>query len=87
LAALKAINAYLLSKGWTTDELPQSIDHYRIAIKQTIHSQKIMDYMNTAYENHHSTAYDRGGSGKGIIQEGCTAVRNIMEYYYRKLPS
>ncbi|MCS6989681.1 MAG: DUF5618 family protein [Chloroherpetonaceae bacterium] len=80
LAALKAIDGYLLQKGVPEKELPQSIEAYRKAIKKRIPlNGELMENLQVAYENLHLGAYYRGIKTVAMVKDGLSAVKKIIE--------
>ncbi len=80
LAALLAIDGYLISKGTPPDKLPTSIQGYMDAVKKKIpRNGKLMANLITAYQNLHIFAYYRGGVGVEMIKEGLKSVEEIIK--------
>jgi len=79
LAALSAIDRYLLSKGVPSDKLPASITEYEKSLQKIPHNGKLMAAMGTVYENLHIFGYYRGGVGVGMIKEGFQKARFIID--------
>lgn len=79
LAALLAIDGYLISKGTPKDKLPTSIDGYMDAIRKIPRNGKLMANLITAYQNLHVFAYYRGGVGVEMIKEGIKSVEEIIK--------
>jgi hypothetical protein len=80
LATLDALNAYLLSRGADPGELPESIQHYRQVVgKMGSASLVAMNYLNTAYESLHVSAYYRANCSKGNWQDGLDAAWQLIE--------
>lgn len=61
LAALRAIDGYLLEKGTPEDHLPTSIDEYRAAVSKIPHNGKLKNALTLVYQNLHIFAYYRVG--------------------------
>jgi hypothetical protein len=78
LAALMAIDGYLLSMGVPPDKLPTSIEEYVSAVKKIPRNGKLMANLITAYQNLHIFAYYRGGVGVQMIKEGIKSVEEII---------
>jgi len=78
LAALMAIDGYLLSMGVPPDKLPTSIQEYMSAVKKIPRNGKLMANLITAYQNLHIFAYYRGGVGVQMIKEGIKSVEEII---------
>ena len=80
LAALRAIDGYLLEKGIPHKKLPKSIEGYWAATKQHIPlNGKLYASLNTIYENLHIDAYYRGHTGVGLVKEGFVCVKKIID--------
>ncbi len=79
LSALRAIDSYLLSRGYTSDKLPSSIEEYFKVIKKIPRNGKLVAYLNTAYENLHILGYYRGGVNVDMIKAGIKAVEEIIK--------
>ena len=80
LAALKALDAYFISKGMKKAELSQSIDEYREFVRKKIPlNGKLNASMRIVYENLHILAYYRGGVAIGMIKEGFENARKVIE--------
>lgn len=79
LSALKAINAFLISRGMSTKSLPDSIEEYRDVIQKKMpHNGKLMAAFTIAYENLHILAYYRGGTGVKMVKEGLENCKKII---------
>ncbi len=79
IAALKAIDGWLVQKGNWTKENTNSIEGYMKAIKSHPQSKKLNDYLNIVYDDLHLYGYYNGGSGKEAIKEGLSNVQYIIE--------
>ena len=80
LAALRAIDSYLLGKGIHHDQLPKSIKGYWTALDKYIPlNGKLAASLDTVYENLHVFAYYRNGIGVGLIKEGFNCVKKIID--------
>jgi len=79
LAALQAIDGYLLSIGVSSDKLPTSITEYEKSLRKIPHNGKLMAAMATVYENLHILGYYRGGVGVGMIKEGFQKAKLIID--------
>lgn len=80
LAALRAIDAFLISRGFPKNKLPKSVDGYFDAIHQKIPlNGKLSTALKIAYENLHVFAYYRGGTAVKMIKEGLENVKKIIE--------
>jgi hypothetical protein len=84
LAALMAIDGYLLSMGVPPDKLPASIEEYMSAVKKIPRNGKLMANLITAYQNLHIFAYYRGGVGVQMIKEGIKSVEEIIKTVTQK---
>ena len=62
LAVLGAINEYLLKKGLTKEELPKSVDAYRMALQKylAVHDGKVLREFEKLYDALHIAGYYRG---------------------------
>jgi hypothetical protein len=79
LAALKAIDGYLLKRGVGQEQLPKSIEEYWAVKKKYIpHNGKFSDNLTVAYQNLHIAAYYQGNVSVGNMKEGLKAVREII---------
>ncbi len=79
LAALTAIDGYLLSIGRTPDKLPASITEYEDAMRKIPHNGKLMSALVCVYQNLHIFGYYRGGVATGMIKEGFQKARLIID--------
>lgn len=87
LAALKAIDVYLLHIGTERAKLPKSIDGYWDLIRKKIPlNGKLMASVNTVYENLHVFAYYRGGTATQMVKEGFENVKKIIEMINKLMP-
>ncbi len=79
LAALKAIDGYLVGKGVPKDKLPKSIEEYWAMKKKHIpHNGKFTQNLTLAYQNLHIAAYYQGLRSIGIVKDGLQAVKEII---------
>ena len=78
LAALLAIDGYLISKGTPKDKLPTSIDGYMDAIRKIPRNGKLMANLITAYQNLHVFAYYLEGANVDMIKAGIKSVEEII---------
>jgi hypothetical protein len=78
LAALLAIDGYLISKGTPKDKLPTSIDGYMDAVRKIPRNGKLMANLITAYQNLHVFAYYRSGVNVDMIKAGLKSVEEII---------
>jgi hypothetical protein len=62
LAILKAIDEYLLRKGFDEKDLPESVDGYREALRKhlTVHNGKLLKEFEKLYKLLHIAGYYRG---------------------------
>jgi hypothetical protein len=62
LAILKAIDEYLLNKGFSKKELPRSVDAYRTALQKYlgVHNGKLLKEFEDLYDELHIAGYYRG---------------------------
>ncbi|MCX6278142.1 MAG: DUF5618 family protein [Bacteroidetes bacterium] len=80
LAALKALDAYLISTGIERGKLPKSIDGYWEMIRRKIPlNGKLTAALNTVYENMHVFAYYRGGVDLALVKSGFDNARKVIE--------
>lgn len=84
LAALKAIDAYLIKNGVEEDRLPQSVDAYRMAINKILSRRNgrlkpLKGYFNEVYEVLHIHGYYRAMSSIRAIGDGFEMVKGIIE--------
>jgi len=87
LAALKALDVYLISKGIDRTKLPKSIDGYRDLIRRKIPlNGKLNASLKIVYENLHVFAYYRGGTAIQMVKEGFENVKKIIEMMDRLIP-
>jgi hypothetical protein len=78
LAALLAIDGYLISKGTPKDKLPISIDGYMDAVRKIPRNGKLIANLITAYQNLHVFAYYRSGVNVDMIKAGIKSVEEII---------
>ena len=79
LAALSAIDGWLLSTGTAKDKLPTSIEEYEKVTRKIPHNGKLMSALGTVYENLHILGYYRGGVGVAMIKEGFSKAKLIID--------
>ena len=79
LAALSAIDGWLLSAGTTKDKLPTSIEEYEKATRKIPHNGKLMSALGTVYENLHIFGYYRGGVDVEMIKSGFSKAKLIID--------
>lgn len=79
LAALKAIDGYLVGKGISKDKLPKSIEEYWAMKKKYIpHNGKFSQSLTIAYKTLHIAAYYQGLNTISNVKEGMQAVKEII---------
>jgi hypothetical protein len=79
IAALKAIDGYLVSKGVSKDKLPKSIEEYWTMKKKHIpHNGKFTQSLTIAYKTLHIAAYYQGLNTVSNVKEGMLAVKEII---------
>ena len=87
LAALRAIDAYLLNKGIPEKQLPKSIEGYWSFIKQHITlNGKLSASLRIVYEDLHLGAYYRGFTDVNVIKSGLQNVKIIIKMMDRLIP-
>jgi hypothetical protein len=79
LAALKAIDGYLIGKGISPEKLPTSIEEYFDAIDKIPKNGKLRVNLRVVYENLHIFAYYRGGVSVEMIKAGIKSVEEIIK--------
>ncbi len=82
LAALKAIDEYLMAKGLSKKELPRSIDAYRKALQRhlAIRDGKLLKEFEYLYEELHIAGYYRGNLHTvGVVKEAIKAAKAFIE--------
>ena len=82
LAVLKAIDEYLINKGISEAELPQSIEGYREMMKKhlSIHNGKLTKEFEMLYKELHIAGYYRGlHEDANIIKEIFKAARSFID--------
>jgi hypothetical protein len=83
LAALRAIDSYLLARGTKPERLPASIDEYRMSLRKIPHNGKLMAALTVAYQNLHIFAYYRGGVDVEMVKSGLTRAEELVENFSR----
>lgn len=79
LAALNAIDGYLVGKGVASDKLPKSIDEYWAAQKKFIPiNGKFKQNFTLVYKNLHIGSYYQGINSVTFVKEGLQAVKEII---------
>jgi hypothetical protein len=79
LAALKAIDGWLIGQGVPYDKLPKSIEEYWLAKKKIPQNGKFTDNLTLAYQNLHIAAYYHAQIDINIIKDGLLAVKEIIK--------
>ncbi|MBI3990035.1 MAG: DUF5618 family protein [candidate division NC10 bacterium] len=82
LAALEAINSYLLARGLTKKELPKSVEAYRAALQKhaAIHNGKLMREFEKLYDLLHIAGYYRGLLyDVRVVKEALKAAEDFIE--------
>lgn len=82
LAILKAIDAYLLSKGLIRKELPKSVDAYRKALQKhlKVRNGKLLKEFEDLYDELHIAGYYRGDlHSVGVVKEALKTARGFIE--------
>jgi hypothetical protein len=82
LAILKAIDQFLLKKGITEKELPQSVDGYRDSIRKylMVHNGKLLREFDKLYRLLHIAGYYRGLlEDVNVIKEALKATKTFIE--------
>lgn len=85
LAALRAIDGYLVSKGLVSpDKLPTSVQGYfnilsNFAKTGRNRARDILGYFHVVYENLHILGHYRGGRGVKMIKEGFDNAEKIIQ--------
>jgi hypothetical protein len=82
LAILKAIDQFLLKKGITEKELPQSVDGYRESIQKylMVHNGKLLREFDKLYRLLHIAGYYRGLlEDVNVIKEALKATKTFIE--------
>lgn len=80
LAALKAINGYLVNKGISSSQLPSSIEGYWTAIKKYIPlNGKLYASLNIAYKSIHIGAYYQELDSVVAIKDGFSHIKKVIE--------
>jgi len=83
LAALEAINEYLITKkGLTKKELPKSVEAYRDALRKhiAIHNGKLMREFEKLYDMLHIAGYYRGLLyDTDVVKDALKATKAFIE--------
>jgi Domain of unknown function (DUF5618) len=79
LAALKAIDGFLIGKGISKDKLPTSIEEYWAMKKKHIpHNGKFTQSFTIVYQHLHIATYYRAVTTLSNMKEGLQAVKEII---------
>ncbi|OGU11571.1 MAG: hypothetical protein A2X61_09270 [Ignavibacteria bacterium GWB2_35_12] len=78
LAALKAIDGWLLGKGTPNEKLPKSIDEYWAVRRKIPHNGKFTEDLTIVYQNLHLGAYYQGFVDINFVKNGLRAVKEII---------
>ncbi len=81
LAALFAIDSYLLSRGVKPQELPAQVDEYTKALRKIPHDGKLLDAFVVVYQNLHIFGYYRGGVDVAMIKSGFKHAKFIIDTF------
>ncbi len=82
LAVLKAIDEYLLNKGFTKKELPKSVEAYRNMLKKhlSVHNGKLLKSFERIYDELHIAGYYRGLlHGTDTVKDAMKAAKDFIE--------
>jgi uncharacterized protein (UPF0332 family) len=82
LAVLKAIDAYLISRGIDAKELPQSVEGYREMIKKylSVHNGKLTRDFEKLYKLLHIAGYYRGLlEDTAVVKDALKAAKAFIE--------
>ena len=83
LAALRAIDSYLLTRGVSPQKLPASIDEYQKQLKKIPHNGKLMAALTVVYQNLHIFSYYRGGVDVELVKSGLARAEEIVKSFAR----
>lgn len=79
LAALKAIQGYLISRGlYSKNKLPKTIEGYQFAIKKIPHNGKLSNAFESVYKILHIGAYYNELDDAEVIKIGFQRVKEII---------
>jgi len=82
LAVLKAVDEYLINKGFSKKELPKSVDGYRGAMQKylAVRDGKLVREFERLYEELHIAGYYRGLLGHvNIVKDALKAAKEFIE--------
>lgn len=82
LAVLKAIDAFLISKGVVPKDLPQSVDGYRKMMKKylSVHDGKLQNKFEALYGELHIAGYYRGLLRNAtVVKEAFKAAETFID--------
>jgi hypothetical protein len=79
IAALKALDGWLVDKNLWTKENTKSIEQYQDLIHHHPRYKQLNAYLNAVYEDLHLAGYYGGATNSVIIKDGFQNVKNIIE--------
>ncbi|MEW6006996.1 MAG: DUF5618 family protein [bacterium] len=79
VAALSAIDGYLLKIGTPKDRLPTKIEEYEKSLHKIPHNGRLISAMANVYENLHIFGYYQGGVNTDMIKAGFKNAKFIIE--------
>ena len=79
LAALLAIDGWLVDRDLWSKKATNSIQAYQISIKKHPKYKALNNYLNAVYETLHLLGYYYGSTNKNVIKEGLDNVNNIID--------
>jgi hypothetical protein len=82
LAVLKAVDEYLINKGFSKKELPKSVDGYRGAMQKylAVRDGKLVREFERLYDELHIAGYYRGLLGHvNIVKDALKAAKEFIE--------
>ena len=79
VAALSAMDGWLLASNTPKDKLPTSIEGYEKAVRKIPHNGKLMSALIVVYENLHIFGYYRGGVDVVMIKSGFSKAKLIID--------
>lgn len=82
LAVLKAVDEYLINKGFSKKELPKSVDGYMGAMQKylAVRNGKLVREFERLYEELHIAGYYRGLLGHvNIVKDALKAAKEFIE--------
>lgn len=81
LAALRAIDSYLLVRGIAPEKLPTSIEEYQKHLRKIPHNGKLLAALTVVYQNLHIFAYYRGGVDVEMVKSGLARAEELVESF------